>query len=302
MAYYCYKGEIMKKILIAIFALFIGLQCVAATTTANSTTKTNEAIQKRLNNIAYVLIKNNNLPNGISIKVSEEDGANAYANLNKEIYVYRGLLNYAQTDEEIAAVLAHEIGHIVNGHNAKQSILNAIIANLTGSVKADTTAKAVGVVAAQQVSQSKLSRKDEFEADITAVDLLIKAKYNPLALISVVNKMSGNYIDVLSSHPSGEKRLMNIYDYINYNYPEYIKKGYDTDSYKKAHALISLNLQERNLNPNKIKKYQKEQAKLKQDKIKRAKKMLKSTTSWDNAYNILLLGSQQNIEEQQENK
>lgn len=292
----------MKKILIAIFALFIGLQCVAATTTANSTTKTNEAIQKRLNNIAYVLIKNNNLPNGISIKVSEEDGANAYANLNKEIYVYRGLLNYAQTDEEIAAVLAHEIGHIVNGHNAKQSILNAIIANLTGSVKADTTAKAVGVVAAQQVSQSKLSRKDEFEADITAVDLLIKAKYNPLALISVVNKMSGNYIDVLSSHPSGEKRLMNIYDYINYNYPEYIKKGYDTDSYKKAHALISLNLQERNLNPNKIKKYQKEQAKLKQDKIKRAKKMLKSTTSWDNAYNILLLGSQQNIEEQQENK
>lgn len=286
----------MKKFLIGIFTLLLGLQCFAATTTTTATTSTDwdsAAAQKRLNNIAYVIIKSNGLPDGISIKVSNDEDANAYANINKEIYVYRGMLNYAVTDEELAAVLGHEMGHIINGHNAKQSILNSIIANITGSIKADTTAKAVGVAAAQQLSSTKLSRKDEFEADITSVDLLVKANYNPLALISVLNKICGNYIDVISSHPSGEKRLMNIYNYIEYNYPEWIKKGYNTESYKKASMMININVQERNASTSKMNKYKKEQEKLKKEKLKRAKKMLKSSTGWDNAYAILTAGSQE---------
>ena len=290
----------MKKILILIGILFLSLQgiAIAETTTTSSTTSAtinwdSAAAQKRLNNIAYVIIKSNSLPDGISIKVSNDEDANAYANINKEIYVYRGMLNYAVTDEELAAVLGHEMGHIINGHNAKQSILNSLIANVTGSVNTDTTAKAVGVVAAQQLSSTKLSRKDEFEADITSVDLLVKSNYNPLALISVLNKICGNYIDVISTHPSGEKRLMNIYNYIEYNYPEWIKKGYSTESYKKAQAMINVNVQERNASPSKLKKYKKEQEKLKKDKLKRAKKMLKSSTGWDNAYAILTAGSQE---------
>ena len=289
----------MKKFLILLTGiLFLSMQniAIASTATTNDTASTvinwdSAAAQKRLNNIAYVLIKSNNLPDGISIKVSNDEDANAYANINKEIYVYRGMLNYAVTDEELAAVLGHEMGHIINGHNAKQSILNSLIANAAGSVNTDTTAKAVGVVAAQQLSSTKLSRKDEYEADITAVDLLVKANYNPLALISVLNKICGNYIDVISTHPSGEKRLMNIYNYIEYNYPEWAKKGYSTESYRKAYVMISANVQERNANPSKVKKYKKEQEKLKKDKLKRAKKMLKSRTGWDNAYAILTAGS-----------
>ncbi len=273
----------MKKILITIFALFVCLQVNAATTTTNWDST---AAQKKLNNIAYKLIKSNNLPDGISIKVSAEEEANAYANINKEIYVYKGMLNYATTDEEIASVIAHEMGHIINGHNAKQTILNSLIANITGS---SSEKASVGAVAVQELSSTKLSRKDEFEADLSGVDLMVKAGYNPLAMISVLNKICGNYVDIISSHPSGEKRLMNIYDYVSYNYPDWTKKGYTTDSYKKAYALISLNIQERNASKRLTKKYEKQQEKLKKEKIKRAKQMLKSNNGWNSTYNTLLL-------------
>lgn len=282
----------MKKILFTLLAFcFVSLQ-VNAETAFDAT-----AAQKRLNNIAYVLIKKNTLPDGMTVKVEVNDEANAYATMNKEIYVYSGMFNVATTDEELAAIMSHEMGHILNGHNAKQSILTSLIQSITGSIKADTTAKAVGVIAAQELSTSKISRKDEFEADITAVDLLHNAGYNPLSLISVLNKICGNYVDVVSSHPSGEKRLQNVYDYVDYNYPEWTKKGYTTDSYKKAYALISLNVQERNANPKKVQKWQKEQIKLQTQKIKRMKKMLKSNNGWNSAYNtLLLLNSNQSSE------
>lgn len=275
----------MKKILTLFLALFIGLQVNATTTTKIDKTAT----QKRLNNIAYVLVKKNNLPSGISVKLEENDEANAYATINKEIYVYTGMLNVATTDEELAAIMAHEMGHILNGHNAKQTILNSVIQSVASSAKPTTTAQAVGVVAAQEISKSKLSKKDELEADITAVDLLQNSGYNPLALISVLNKICGNYIDVISTHPSGEKRLQNAYDYIDYNYPQWIKKGYNTDSYRKANALISLNVKERNLSPKKVQKWKKEQVKLQQQKIKRMKKMLKSNNGWNSAYETILI-------------
>lgn len=283
----------MKKILSILFVLFLGLQANAATTFDQT------AAQKRLNNIAYVLIKKNSLPSGMVVKVQINDEANAYATLNKEIYVYSGMFNVATTDEELAAIMAHEMGHILNGHNAKQSILNSVIKSVASSVNTETTAQAVSVAAAQELSTSNLSRKDEYEADITAVDLLHNAGYNPLSLISVLNKVCGNYIDVISSHPTGEKRLQNVYDYIDYNYPQWIKKGYNTDSYKKAYALISLNVQERNASVKKIQKWKKAQVKLQKQKIKRMKKMLKSNNGWNSAYNTLLLMNSGNSEQTQ---
>lgn len=280
----------MKKILTLFLALFLGLQVNAATTTTTTTaTANNSATQKRLNNIAYILVKKNNLPSGITVKLETNDEANAYATINKEIYVYTGMLKVATTDEELAAIMAHEMGHILNGHNAKQTILNSVIESVASSAKPTTTAQAVGVVAAQELSKSKMSKKDELEADITAVDLLQNAGYNPLALISVLNKICGNYIDVISTHPSGEKRLQNAYDYIDYNYPQWTKKGYNTDSYKKAYALISLNVKERNMSAKKVQKWKKEQVKLQQQKIKRMKKMLKTNNGWNSAYETILI-------------
>lgn len=289
----------MKKILIALFAMFLGLQVNAATTT--TTNWDQAAMQKKLNNIAYVLIKKNNLPSGITIKVSTETDANAYSNINKEIYVYKGLLELTSDDAELAAVLGHEMGHIINGHCAKQTILNSVISNVANSVKTETTGQAIGVAAAQQMSTTKLSRKDEFEADVTAIDLMVNAGYNPLAMVSLLNKMNdGSNFDLVASHPSSEKRIMNAYDYIAYTYPTLAKKGYSSTAYNNAYKLISLNIEERNASPKLMKKYQKEQQKLKKDKIKRAKKMLKAGNAWTTSYAVLNAMSQESEQAQTE--
>ena len=278
----------MKRFLMTIFAFILGLHVYAATT-VNTTNWDSTAAQKRLNNIAYVIIKKNSLPSGISIKVSEDEDANAYANINKEIYVYKGLLQLVSNDEELAAVMSHEMGHVINGHCAKQTILNSAIKNATSLINANTTAKAVGVAATETMATTKLSRKDEFEADLSAVDLMVKSGYNPLALISLLGKICdiNTNFDLISTHPAGEKRLMNTYNYIEYNYPQYLKNSYNTDSYKAAYSLIKLNVDDRNSSEKKIKKYKKEQEKLKKEKLKRAKKMLKDNNGWSTYYSVL---------------
>jgi len=240
---------------------------------------------KRVNNVGKKILKANNVNYNIQFKVSDTDDVNAYANINKEIYVYRGLLEFVDNDEELAGVISHEMGHIINGHCAKQTVLATGIATAASMVNVNSLTKAVG----QELATSKISRNDEFEADLTGVDLMTKAGYNPLGMVSLLQKISSSYIDIMQSHPSGEKRVLNAYDYINYNYPTYIKKGYTTASYKTAVGVIKPTLDKRKASKKLTKKYEKEQKKLLAKKEKRSKKMAKTSTIWDGYYTTLQL-------------
>jgi len=277
----------MKKFLSIVFTLFIFGFVNSANASTDWSSSSNVA---RVNNIGTKIMMANNLPRGILFKVSNQDIVNAYANINKEVYVYSGLLKYVETDDELAAVISHEIGHIVNGHCAKHTVLNSGINTLAKTAAQNAnTAGVIAVAAGQQLATTKISRNDEFEADLTGVDLMLKAGYNPLGMISVLNKIVGNYFDVFETHPSGEKRLMNIYDYVSYNYPAILKKGFKTTSYNSASTIIKANLETRKANPKEMQKYEKTQAKLKADKLKRAKKMKNSVNGWDASYTVINL-------------
>ena len=272
----------MKKL---ILALTVVLLCNIAVFAENWNST---AALNRVNTIGNKIIKANGIGQAITFKVSDQADVNAYANINKEVYVYRGLLEYVTNDDELAGVISHELGHILNGHCAKQGVLNTgvnILANATARATGSTTVAGVG----QQLASSKLSRKDEFEADITGVDLMTKAGYNPLAMISVLNKICGNYIDIMQSHPSGEKRLLNIYNYVEYNYPAKLKTGFNTDSYSKALTLLTPTVQKRKSSERLTKKYEKEQQKLLVKKQKRMAKASKTSTVWDGYYTTLQL-------------
>lgn len=275
----------MKRLIGAFSALILAAFVVCPAEAA--TDWDSAASLKRVNTIGTKLLTANKLPSNIEFKVSDEDTINAYTNINQEIYVYRGLLENVENDDELAAVIAHEMGHIINGHCAKQSILNSVISSINPNVK--TAAGDATVQVAKSLSASKISRNDEIEADLTAVDLLMTAGYNPLALISVLNKICGNYVDILQSHPSGEKRLMAIFDYANYNYPAKVKANYKTDSYQKALQLIYANLKIRNASPKKLAQAKKEQEKLQEKKLKRARNMAKSSNPWSTSYSMLQL-------------
>lgn len=271
----------MKKIFLTILSL------VTIASSAFAEDWNSAAALKRVNTIGNKIVQANGVKQAIEFKISEEEDLNAYANLSKEVYVYKGLLQFVNNDEELAAVISHEVGHILNGHCAKQGVLGTgiYVAASLAAQKYNPTATAV----AQQLATSKLSRNDEFEADLTGVDLMTKAGYNPLAMISVLNQICGNYVDILETHPSGEKRLMNIYNYVEYNYPAKIQTGFNSDSYRKALLVITPNVEKRKSSKSATNKYEKAQKKLLAKKEKRMKKMSKSSTVWDGYYNTLTL-------------
>lgn len=279
----------MRKIIFAIALVFVlNVTVYSATTTTNWNST---AALNKVNAIGSKIIKANGIGQEITFKVSDQADVNAYANINKEVYVYRGLLEYVNNDDELAGVISHELGHILNGHCAKQGVLNTGV-NILALVTAQATGSTTAVSLGQQLASSKLSRKDEFEADITGVDLMTKAGYNPLAMISVLNKICGNYIDILQSHPSGEKRLLNIYDYVEYNYPAKLKTGFNTESYSKAIVLLNPKIQKRKSSERLSKKYEKAQKKLLVKKQRRMAKAAKKNTVWDGYYTTLKLMAQ----------
>ena len=240
-----------------------------------------------LNTIGQNIVKANKMPTTATFKVTDNEYMNENnTNTTQYVYIYRGDLQYVENDNELAAVVAHEIGHLVNGHYSKSSILNNIISSFNPNTKTENGTATVSLL--KTISSNKVNKDNEKEADITAVDLLMTAKYNPLALISVVYKADiAKNGGLLDENLSCEERIMNIYDYANYNYPAKVKENYKTDSYQSALNLIYANLKIRNADAKKLEKAKKEQEKLQKDKLKRIRNMAKSTNPWSAAYSVM---------------
>lgn len=276
----------MKKLLAFFVCAFVSVQLSA---NAAATTNWNSAAQvKRVNTIGKNILAKNHLPTKITFKVIDTDEVNAFANVDKEICVYTGLLKFVENDSELAAVISHEIGHIVNNHVAKQNVVGTVAATAIYNVNMDSRLKA-GANAANNMTMLKMSRTEEYEADITGADLMTKAGYNPLAMVSVLYKISGNYVDVISTHPSGDKRTMYVYDYITYTYPAKVKAGYSSASYKSFMNYANPIIKARNADPKKLAKFKKDQAKLKAKRLAKLEKYktAKQSNGWDKSFQVI---------------
>lgn len=275
----------MKKIIGVFFAFLLSMQLIAGAADTNWTSKANV---DRVNKIGKALLTKNNLPTKITFKVIETDEVNAFANADKEICVYTGLLKFVNNDEELAGVISHEIGHIVNNHVAKQNVVGTITATAIANSNLSSSVK-TGAYAANNLTMLKMSRVEEYEADITGVDLMTKAGYNPLAMVSVLFKIGGSYADFTSTHPSSDKRTMYIYDYITYTYPAKAKLGYSTDSYKKFMQYASPIVEKRTSNPKKLASFNKKQEKLRAKRIAKLEKYknAKQSNGWEKSFNVI---------------
>ena len=273
----------MKKFLALLVTVFF------LTTSANAATNwDSEASLKRVNTIGQKLLKANGLPTQVVFKVSDDESINAHANLQKEVYVYRGLLQYVETDDELAGVIGHEIGHIVLSHIIKGAYKQAAIKTALSAISSSTNSKlATATAAAGELTTLKLSRDDEYEADRTSADLMVVAGFNPLGEISVLNKICQRNLDFLSSHPSGDKRVVALYNYIMYNYPKYYNTSYNTQSYADFRNYMSPIVAQRKASARLTKKYNKEQAKLRKKHLKNLETMKKGTFGWDASYTII---------------
>ena len=148
--------------------------------------------------------------------VVDEDELNAFALPGGYVFVNRGLLDVA-TEDELAFVLGHEIGHITARHSLKrlQAALgvNLLVSLALGQQNAPVMRQAVGIV--YQLISAGYSRKDEFLADELGVKYSYHAGFDPEAGITLMQKMerTGNQqhpFVFLSSHPQTQDRIANI--------------------------------------------------------------------------------------------
>ena len=175
-----------------------------------------------INTVGTRLLEASDINEDIVFSVKSGREANAYTNVADEIVLYTGILKYVETEDELAAIIGHELGHVLN-NDVRRSIARQVLLNVAG---------------VPRTVVSKKDRNDEYRADLTGADLMVNAQYNPLAEISILNKISGHYVDITSSHPTGRKRLRALYDYICKNYPQYVQNGYPTVSYQRALMIL----------------------------------------------------------------
>jgi predicted Zn-dependent protease len=154
--------------------------------------------------------------------VLDDDMVNAFAVPGGYIYITRGLLNLAQDESQVAAVLAHEMGHINARHSAQQ-MSQGLLANI--GLQAIGIAVGGGAAQAGSIGADlyikKYSRTHEFEADSLGVKYLAGAGYDPyaeekfLAMLQrnsdLEGQMSGQpnapQLALLSTHPLTPERV-----------------------------------------------------------------------------------------------
>ncbi|HFZ1179433.1 TPA: M48 family metallopeptidase [Klebsiella aerogenes] len=171
---------------------------------------------KRLSKIAAALGDNiNGQP--VNYKVYETKDVNAFAMANGCIRVYSGLMN----DNEVEAVIGHEMGHVALGHVKK----GMQVALGTNAVRA-AAASAGGIVGSLSQSQlgdlgeklvnSQFSQRQESEADDYSYDLLRKRGINPSGLATSFEKLAkleaGRQSSMFDDHPASEARAQHIRD------------------------------------------------------------------------------------------
>jgi predicted Zn-dependent protease len=156
---------------------------------------------------------------------------NAFALPGGQIFITEGLLNRLENEAQLAGVLGHEIGHVINRHSAQQMAKGQLGQILTvavgvGASGEDDRGRKAQLVAAManQMSQLKFSRNDESEADHYGLKYMAEAGYDPSAMLDVMKilkKASGdrNPPEFLATHPLPETRLEEIRAELKEAYP-----------------------------------------------------------------------------------
>ncbi len=158
------------------------------------------------------------------VNVETSDQVNAYCMPGGKIMVYTGLIEKVKTtDDELAAVIGHEIAHALREHGRERMSLAyaqqgglALLAAALGSRKNTQTALALGgaTLGAQLFFSLPNSRTQETEADRMGLELSARAGYNPAAAVTLWKKMGevggDKPAEFFSTHPSDKTRIADI--------------------------------------------------------------------------------------------
>lgn len=167
-----------------------------------------------------------------SFKIIDDKEINAFSLPGGFIYVNKGLMDYVQSDDELAGVIAHEIAHSAHHHamhliktQDKQMVATAIGILLAAGLGAKSNDLGNLAQAAQLIGVAKLSaygQKAEFDADRTAVYYMAESKYNPVGMLTFMERLARDEIrkpqityGIFATHPPAHLRASEIIDEMN---------------------------------------------------------------------------------------
>jgi Zn-dependent protease with chaperone function len=152
-------------------------------------------------------------PHRLVFRSSPAIGPNAFALPGGTIVITDQMVNLAQSDQQVMAVLAHELGHLAHRHAMRRLLQGSatalIIAGVTGDVTSTTSLAASAPIV---LIQAKFSRDFEREADRYGIELLRKDNISPrnfaliLERLEAANKGRGRVPGFLASHPPTKER------------------------------------------------------------------------------------------------
>ncbi|TAM77696.1 hypothetical protein EPN44_02345 [bacterium] len=153
------------------------------------------------------------------IFIIDTNDINAYATLGGYVHVNLGMLDFAQSDDELAFVLAHETGHIERRHAVTEQTRNTILQVLLGvaSIFSPFAYRFGNLIGGLTVA--KFSRVQELQADQYGLQLMTRANYDPQAAVSSMLHLEslGESNDLVSKyfedHPGGKDRIAHLDGY-----------------------------------------------------------------------------------------
>lgn len=157
-------------------------------------------------------------------KIIDKKGPNAFSIPGGFIYLTADLIDYIHSDDELAAVIAHEMGHIIHQHSIKQMKDNRKLKIVELFAILLTKDPAMGLLSelASITILNNYRREYEEEADLTALNLLMKSPvYNPVALLTYFERVNSEYLlkhtmdlGIFQTHPDIEKRVESVKKYL----------------------------------------------------------------------------------------
>lgn len=153
------------------------------------------------------------LPGPLRSTVVRKEDANAFALPGGQIYIFRGLIDKAQTADEVAGVIAHEIGHVAHLDGTKAVLQAGGLSFLFGMLLGDFVGGGAVVIAARTVLQSSYTREAETAADAYAATLMNKAGGDVRALATMLARIGGATepgMKILLDHPETKARVAAI--------------------------------------------------------------------------------------------
>ncbi|MFO7869290.1 MAG: M48 family metalloprotease [Bacteroidales bacterium] len=162
------------------------------------------------------------------VRIINQDILNAFAAPGGYIYFYTGFLKYAESEAELAGVMAHEIAHADHRHSTNRLTklygIQMLFSILLG--KNSTQLQEIAAGLAMNGASLAFSRKDEYEADASAVHYLSDVQhirnYHPTSITNFFDRMqedslsegSGSF-EFLRTHPYDDNRKENIFEIWN---------------------------------------------------------------------------------------